>query len=164
MVKGVGEKSDKSLQLSMMNFRVDNILEWGGISAYKVSDNFELSHNYDIKKEIYKNDEFVVEYWLDNSMLPVVSRDLLKENIVLNQSGNIKITFKNEESIDKFEEIFNKVKRLIELSTLRYIYPTKLIGRSNNVYDMYDKNKVQRPIEIISSDLNNEESKVDYMD
>lgn len=143
---------------------MDNILKWGGISAYKVSDNFELSHNYDTKKEIYENDEFVVEYWVDNSMLPFVSRDLLKENIVLNQSGNIKITFKNEESIDKFEEIFNKVKRLIELSTLRYIYPTKLIGRSNNVYDMYDKNKVQRLIEIISSDLNNEESKVDYVE
>lgn len=164
LVKGVGEKTDKSLELSMMNFRVDNILAWGGVSAYKVSDNFELSHNYDVKKEVYKNDEFVVEYWVSNSMLPVVPSDLLKENIVLNQSANIEITFKNEESIDKFAEIFNKIKRLIELSTLRYIYPSKLTGRSNNIYDMYDKKKVERPIEIISCDLNNEESKVDYIE
>lgn len=76
-----------------------------------------------VRVTIYrKNDEFVVEYWVGNSMLPVVSRDLLKENIVLNQNGNIEITFKNEESIDKFVEIFNKIKRLIEISTLRYIY------------------------------------------
>lgn len=85
-----------------------------------------------VRVTIYrKNDEFVVEYWVGNSMLPVVSRDLLKENIVLNQNGNIEITFKNEESIDKFVEIFNKIKRLIE---------------------------------IISCDLNNEESKVDYVE
>lgn len=164
LIKGVGEKTDKSLELSMMNFRVANILAWGGISAYKINDNFELSHNGDAKKEVYKNDEFVVEYWVGNSMLPVVSRDLLKENIVLNQSGNIEIIFKNEESIDKFVEIFNKIKRLIEISTLRYIYPSKLTGVSNNVYDMYDKKKVERPIEIISCDLNNEESKVDYVE
>lgn len=164
LIKGVGEKKDKSLELSMMNFRVANILAWGGISAYKINDNFELSHNGDAKKEVYKNDEFVVEYWVGNSMLPVVSRDLLKENIVLNQNGNIEITFKNEESIDKFVEIFNKIKRLIEISTLRYIYPSKLTGVSNNVYDMYDEKKVERPIEIISCDLNNEESKVDYVE
>lgn len=43
-----------------------------------------------VRVTIYrKNDEFVVEYWVGNSMLPVVSRDLLKENIVLNQNGNI---------------------------------------------------------------------------
>lgn len=85
-----------------------------------------------VRVTIYrKNDEFVVEYWVGNSMLPVVSRDLLKENIFLNQNGNIEITFKNEESIDKFVEIFNKIKRLIE---------------------------------IISCDLNNEESKVDYVE
>lgn len=118
-----------------------------------------------VRVTIYrKNDEFVVEYWVGNSMLPVVSRDLLKENIVLNQNGNIEITFKNEESIDKFVEIFNKIKRLIEISTLRYIYPSKLTGVSNNVYDMYDEKKVERPIEIISCDLNNEESKVDYVE
>lgn len=118
-----------------------------------------------VRVTIYrKNDEFVVEYWVGNSMLPVVSRDLLKENIVLNQNGNIEITFKNEESIDKFVEIFNKIKRLIEISTLRYIYPSKLTGVSNNVYDMYDEKKVERPIEIISYDLNNEESKVDYVE
>lgn len=35
---------------------------------------------------------------------------------------------------------------------------------SNNVYDMYDEKKVERPIEIISYDLNNEESKVDYVE
>ena len=103
-----------------------------------------------------------MEYWVGNSMLPVVSRDLLKENIVLNQNGNIEITFKNEESIDKFVEIFNKIKRLIEISTLRYIYPSKLTGFSNSVYDIYDKKKVERPIEIISCDINNEDRKVDY--
>ncbi|WP_288478718.1 HEPN domain-containing protein [uncultured Clostridium sp.] len=164
LVKGLGEKTDKRLELSRMNFRVANILAWGGISAYKISDKFELSHNSDVKKEVYKNDEFVIEYWVSNSRLPVVSHRLLKENIVLNQSGNIEITFKNEESIDKFVEIFNKIKRLMELSTLRNIYPSKLTGVSNNVYYMYDKKKVERPIEIISCDLNNEESKVDYIE
>ncbi|CAM2079138.1 MAG: ApeA N-terminal domain-containing protein [uncultured Clostridium sp.] len=164
LVKGVGEKNDKSLELSMMNFRVDNILAWGGISAYKVGDNFELSYNYDTKKEVYKNDDVVVEYWVGGIMLPVLTCDLLKENIILNQSANIRITFKNEESIDKFVEIFNKIKRLIELSTLRNVYTTKLMGESNNVYDVYDKKKVEREIEIISCDLNNDERKVDYVE
>ncbi|XZK23846.1 HEPN domain-containing protein [Clostridium perfringens] len=162
LLNGVGGQKYKSLELNRINFRVANILAWGGISGYKISDNFELSHNYNVKKEVYKNDEFVVEYWVDNSMLPVVSRDLLNENIVLNQSGNIEITFKNEESIDKFAEVFNKIKRLIELSTLSNIYPSKLTGYSNNVYDMYDKEKVERPIEIISCDLNNEDRKIEY--
>lgn len=164
LFKGVGGKTDKSLELSRINFRMANILNWGEISAYKISNEFELSDNDDVKKEVYKNDEFVVEYWVDNSMLPVVSRDLLNENIVLNQSGNIEITFKNEESIDKFAEVFKKIKRLIELSTLRNIYPSKLTGYSNNVYYMYDKEKVGRPIEIISCDLNNEENKVEYIE
>ena len=162
LLKGVGEKTDKSLELSRMSFRVANILAWGEISGYKISDNFELAHNNDLIKEVYKNDEFVIQYWVSNSMLPVISRDLLKENIVLNQNGNIDIIFKNEEAIDKFGEIFNKIKRLIELSTLRYIYPSKLTGFSNSVYDIYDKKKVERPIEIISCDINNEDRKVDY--
>lgn len=164
LFKGVGGKEDKNIELSRINFRVANILAWGGVSAYKISDNFELSHNDDVKKEVYKNDEFVVEYWVSNSMLPVISSDVLKEKIVLNQNGNIDITFKNEEPIDKFVEIFNKIKRLIELSTLRNIYPSKLTGCSSKVYDMYDKYKLERPIEIISCDLNNEESKDDYVE
>ncbi|GKX67683.1 HEPN domain-containing protein [Inconstantimicrobium mannanitabidum] len=164
LFKGVGGKEDKNLELIRLNFRVRNILAWGGISAYKISDDFELSHNDDVKKEVYRNDEFIVEYWVESSTLPVVSSDVLKEKIVLDQSGNIEITFKNEESIDKFVELFNKIKRLIELSTLRNIYTSKLIGCSSNIYDIYDKDKVERPIEIISCDLNNEESKDDYVE
>ncbi|WP_160680384.1 HEPN domain-containing protein [Clostridium sp. C8-1-8] len=164
LFKGVGGKEDKNLELIRINFRVTNILPWGGISAYKISDNFELSHNDDVKKEVYKNDEFVVEYWVGNSMLPVIPSDILKEKIVLNQNGNIEITFKNEEPIYKFVEIFNKIKRLIEISTLRNISPSKLTGLSSKVYDIYDKDKVERPIEIISCDLNNEESKDDYVE
>lgn len=164
LFKGVGGKEDKSLELIRINFGVANILAWGGISAYKISDNFELSHNYDVKKEVYKNDEFVVEYWVGNSMLPVHSSELLKENIVLNQNGNIEISFKNEEPIDRFVEIFNKIKRLMELCILKNIYPSKITGCSNNVYDMYDQNKVKRPIDIIGCDLNNEQSKYDYVE
>ena len=96
-------------------------------------------------------------------MLPVHSSELLKENIVLNQNGNIEIVFKNEEPIDKFIGIFNKIKRLMELSTLKNIYPSKITGWSNNVYDMYDQDKVERPIDIISCDLNNEESKDNHI-
>lgn len=164
LIKGIGEKTDRNLKLNKMNFRVANILAWGGISAYKISDNFELSYDKDLKKEIYKNDEFVVAYWISNSMLPVISYDILNENIVLNQSGNITIIFKSEQTIDKFVKVFNKIKRLIEFSTLRNIYLSKLTGMSNNIYDIYDKKKRERLIEIISCDLNNEKSKVDYME
>ncbi|MBX4262455.1 hypothetical protein KTC96_10005 [Clostridium estertheticum] len=159
LLKGVGEKDCKSLELIRTNFRVSNIMSWGDISAYKISNNFELSSNYDVKKEVYKNDQFCVKYWVNNSMLPVTSRELLKENIVLNQNGNIEIVFNNEEPISKFVEIFNKIKRLIELSTLKNIYPSKITGWSKNVYDMYDQIKVETAIDIISCDLNNEESK-----
>ncbi|WP_407301422.1 ApeA N-terminal domain 1-containing protein [Clostridium botulinum] len=164
LLKGVGGKDCKIIELIRTNFRVPNIMAWGDISAYKVSDNFELSDNDDVKKEVYKNDQFVVEYWVSNSMLPVHSYQLLKENIVLNQNGNIEIVFKNEEPIDKFVGIFNKIKRLMELSTLKNIYPSKITGWSNNVYDMYDQDKVERPIDIISCDLNNEESKDNYVE
>lgn len=163
LLKGVGGKDCKSIELIRTNFRVSNIIAWGNISAYKISDNFELSNNYDVKKEVYKNEQFAIEYWVSNSMLPVHSSELLKENIVLNQNGNIEIVFKNEEPIDKFIGIFNKIKRLMELSTLKNIYPSKITGWSNNVYDMYDQDKVERPIDIISCDLNNEESKDNHI-
>jgi hypothetical protein len=163
LLKGVGEKDFKSLELIRINFRVSNIMAWGDISAYKISNNFELSVNVDVKKEVYKNEQFVIEYWVSNSMLPVHSSEILKENIVLNQYGNIQIIFKNEEPIDNFVLIFNKIKRLMELSTLKNIYPSKITGWSNKVYDMYDQHKVERPIDIISRDLNNEESKDNYV-
>lgn len=164
LFKGIGGKDCNRIEFIRTNFTVSNILAWGDISAYKISNNFELSSNDDVKKEIYKNDQFSVEYWVNNSMLPVTSHELLKENIVLNQNGNIEIVFNNEEPIDKFVEIFNKIKRLIELSTLKNIYPSKITGWSKNVYDMYERVKVERSIDIISCDLNNEERKDKYVE
>ena len=52
LLKGVGGKDCKSIELIRTNFRVSNIIAWGNISAYKISDNFELSNNYDVKKEV----------------------------------------------------------------------------------------------------------------
>lgn len=158
LFKGVGGEGCKGLKFSKINFSVPNIMPWGEVSAYKINDKFELGDNENAKKEIYKNEQFVIEYWINNSMLPVHPSELLEESIILKQEGNIKITLKNEESIDKFVEIFNKIKRLIELSTLKKIYPSKIIGWSNNIYDMYGQEKVERAIDIISYDLNNEES------
>lgn len=164
LFKGIGGKKCKSIRLIRINFSVSNIIAWGKISAYKIINKYELSRNDDVEKEIYKNDEFCIKYWVNNNMLPVNSVKLLEENIVLNQQGNIEITFNNEESIDKFIEVFNKIKRLIELSTLKNIYPSKITGWSKNIYDMYDQEKVERPIDIISCDLNNEERKDNFIE
>lgn len=154
MFEGVGEKHGECIKLYKVTFGLTDIIEWGDISGYSIGKNYGIFENKNCEKLIFENENFDIKYVVENSMLPISLHEILKENIILKQSGNIEITFKNEETIQKFDEILKKVKRLIELSTLRIIYVNKITGLSKKIYDMYGKEKIERPIEIISSDLN----------
>lgn len=154
MFEGVGEKNCEPIKLYKVIFRLSDIIEWGDISGYSIGENYEIFENKNCEKIIFENENFNIKYVVENSMLPVALHELLKENIILKQSGNIEITFKNEETIEKFDEVLKKVKRLMEVSTLRTIYIKEIIGLSKEIYNIYGTKKIERPIEIISRDLN----------
>ncbi len=157
MFKGVGGKGCRGIRLYKMSFGLSGVMEWGSVAGYAVGEKDELLYNDDTEKEIYKNDKFTVKYSVSNSLLPIGDFDLLKEKIVLTQNGIIEITFKKEEAIDQFIGILKKIKRLIELSTLRRIHLNEITGWSSGIYDMYDQERCERPIEIIGCDLKKQE-------
>lgn len=153
MFEGIGGKDYKSIKLSKVIFGLSDIIEWGSISGYSIGEDYQIKQNKDTEKEIFKNDNINIKYFVEESMLPIVSDEILQEKIILKQNSNIEISFKKEETIEKYYNILKKIKRLIEMSILSNIHLNKIIGWSKDVYDMYGEQKVDRAIEIISNDL-----------
>ncbi len=158
LFNGVGGKDINYVKLYKVVYELSDIIEWGNISGYAVGENYELIKNDDIENILFENKEFSVKYVVYGNMLPVHFTQVLKEEIRLKQNGNIEIIFKKkEEAIEKFEDIFRRINRLIELSTLRKIHLTKLTGWSTDIYDVYGEKRFDRAIDIISYDLKKDE-------
>lgn len=143
MLKGVGEKDGREQYFYKMDFSIPNIMMWGGVSGYKIEDYGLFLTNDDQKRKMYSDDKFTINYWVGNSLLPVVQSDLLSDKIVLKQIGNIEINFNMPVPVKEFVNVFDKTKRLMELSTLRKIHPEEVTGWSADVYDMYDSKKLR---------------------
>lgn len=150
MFKGILSESENNYSFNKIIFELSNIIEWGGLSGYSIGTGYELKVSNVTEKMLYQNNDFEIKYFVQSSMLPWSESNLLKENIILKQNGNIEITFKNEKTIDDFELIFTKIKRLIELSTLKNISLTKMIGMSKNYKQSIDDYEIESPIDIIS--------------
>jgi len=105
-----------------VDFTLSDIIEWGEESAFAIGDKFELiSKKADIQKTIYSDKGVCINYLVRGSMLPLVDYELLKEHIGIEQHGIVEISFENEEKLEKFIEIFEKLKRLIEIASFRKI-------------------------------------------
>lgn len=157
MFKGVGGKDCNCVKLYKVVFELSDIIEWGNISGYAVGENYELLQNIDLVRTLFENEKFSVKYVVNSNMLPVHFTEVLKEEIILKQSGNIEISFRKDESIEEFEDIFRRIKRLIELATLKNIHLNKLTGWSADIYTVYGDKRFDRAIDIISCDLKKDE-------
>lgn len=158
MIEGIGDLDYNKIKFYKVNFKVSDIIEWGKISGYKMGENRQITSNNDIEKTIFNNEEYSIKYIVDSTVLPINNNDLLKEDIVLKQVGNIEILFKEEKYIEDFIEILKKIKRLIEVSTLKSIYLNEIIGWNENIYDIYGQIKFEKPISIISSKFKNKDN------
>lgn len=150
MIKGIGGKDTHQISFDKIVFQLSDTMEWGNISGYSVGENYELKQENEVERILYQNDNFSVKYIVNSSMLPVSNWDLLKENITLKQSGNIEISFNEGKYIKEFEDVYKKVKRLIELSMLRTITLKKVTGWSKDNKRLIGKEEHEWPIEIIS--------------
>lgn len=135
-------------------FTLSNIVEWGGESIYAISEEYELfSKKEDINKSIFKGSNYSINYSVHGSLLPVVEYELLKEHIDLEQHGIIELEFNNEVPFYRFCEIFDRLKRLIEISVLRKINVEKVTAYSSEyVYSLKDTT-IEQPIDIYGKDI-----------
>lgn len=153
MIKGIIDKENNHLSFKKITFELSNIIEWGNISGYYVGKDYALKESNDTEKLLYQNKDFSIKYNIKSSMLPSSKYDLLRENITLEQRSNIEITFEEEKNIVEFDYIFKKIKRLIELSTLKIIFLTKMTGQSEKYKKLLGDKEIELPISIISNDF-----------
>lgn len=107
LFQGVRVKGGNGIKLYKMVFQLSEIIEWGEITGYTVGENHELLQKNDLTRNLFSDEEVRVQYFVNRDMLPIDDTQLLKEEIILKQSGNIEISFKREEKFEKFESIFN---------------------------------------------------------
>lgn len=155
---GIGGNVNHEQTFHKVNFTLSNIVEWGEESVYTVGEHFELtSRSDDVCKLIYRGQDITINYVVYGSMLPVVEQELLKEHIDLEQHGIIEICFEKEEKLEKFIETFEKLKRLIEIASLRKVNVEKVSAYSNDiVYALGDKT-IERSIEVYGQNIQKNE-------
>ena len=96
-------------------------------------------------------------------MLPVHESELFKDKIELIQRTLIEIEFSNETFLDNFFNLFEKIKRLIELTLVGEIVVHKIQGLSNLEFDLYDsEHKFSRTLDIISPIIRKDRFKGNY--
>lgn len=156
MLKGVGGKDCSCVKFKKAVFELDNAIRWGDISGYTVGDHYELEKSDDQTKTLYENELICVKYIVTSTMLPVHNSELLKEKIILKQNGNIEVAFKEDETIEMFDDVFRKTMRLVELSMLQNIHLVKLTAWSRDSFTLIDERQYDRPIDIISYAINRE--------
>lgn len=137
-----------------VNFVLSDIVEWGDESVFAIGEQYELiSKSSDVQKIIYTGQGVCVSYIVRGSMLPVVDRDLLKEHIDIEQYGIIEIAFETEAQFGKFIEMFEKLKRLIEIASFRKVNVEKVSAYSTEIIYTIGENNIERPIEVYGKNI-----------
>ena len=72
----------------------------------------------------------------------------MTEKIELKQHGVIEINFENEQTFIHFNEIFEKLKRLLEISTRRRINVEAVSVYSHEIFDNYGDRNIERNIKV----------------
>lgn len=157
---GIGEKGQTEQTFYKAHYTLSDIIEWGEESAYYIGENYEVrSKKEDIKKQIYSSQKFTINYLVYGSFLPCVDRELLTEKIELKQHGVIEISFKDEQTFIHFNEIFEKLTRLLEISTRRIINVEAVSVYSHEIFDNYGDRNIERNIEVYGENIKENEMK-----
>ena len=147
---GIGGEASQEQSFNKVSFNLSNIVAWGEESVYTIGKKYELIRkNEKSRKLIMNGSDFSISYWVSGSMLPVVEHDLLAEHIDLEQHGIFDIEFSTEQGLDKFSEIFDKLKRLIEITVRRRLnFEIVEVYSSEIVYSIGDNTTIERPIDV----------------
>lgn len=157
MVKGIGGRNVNQVTFYKVAYQLADIIAWGNISGYSVTENYALTQRDVAERILYQNESLVVKYTVLSGMLPVTEWETLKEEITLKQHGIIEISFDKEKAIKEFEGVFKKIKRLIEISLLRPVSLEKITGQSKFNTQKLGKEEYEWTIPILSSDFLNVE-------
>ncbi len=153
MIKGVGINNPDGTNLYRVQFAIADILPWGGLSGYSISDNHTITGGNTVDKLIFENDQIGIHYRVFSSFLPVVQQELLVDRITLTQRGVIEIQSKEEEQLGFFEDYYKKIKSLMEISVQREIKLTDVTGWSHSVFNVIGEERIERPIPIMIEGL-----------
>ena len=146
-------------------FEISGVMRWGGKSAYSIGENYGVYNDSDSGTLIYEDDNVNIKYHVRGTMLPVHESELFKDKIELIQRTLIEIEFSNETFLDNFFNLFEKIKRLIELTLVGEIVVHKIQGLSNLEFDLYDsEHKFSRTLDIISPIIRKDRFKGNYYD
>jgi len=145
---GVGGEKQLPLTFYKAQYTLSDIIEWGEVTTYQVSEKFELLKHDPAERVLYEDDKIKIIYKVYGSMLPVVETELLKEKIELEQHGLVEIQSKEDNTLDYYNNLFWKIKKLIEISSLRKINTEKMEVYSKDVFDLYGETRLDRSIRI----------------
>lgn len=151
---GIGESGQSEQTFYKVHYTLSDIIEWGEESAYCIGENHEIkSKKEDVKKQIYSSEKFSINYLVYGSFLPCIDRELLTEKIELKQHGVIEINFEKEQIFIRFNEIFEKLKWLLEISTRRRINVEAVTVYSHEIFDNYGDKNIERNITVYGEDI-----------
>lgn len=151
---GIGGLIQQEQTFYKVSYVLSNIVEWGEESIYAIGEKYELfSRNENTQKTIYEGSDFSITYSVFGSFLPVVPHELLKEHIDLEQHGVFEIEFKKEEKFNQFTQVFERLKRLIEIAILSKVNIEKVEGYSKDVVYDLGETKHERAIEVYGKNI-----------
>ena len=146
---GVESANGKELLFNKAEYTISEIVEWGCESLYEIDNNYALSNKKNLPDIcLYSNDEYSINYTLSGSFLPYDNRELLRDNINIEQRGEIIISSNKGRDFEFFEKVFRSVKGLIELSMLRQINIERLNLFSEDLYESYGDFKINIPVRV----------------
>lgn len=158
LLSGIQTEEQQLPTFHKVLYTLSNIIEWGNESAFIINDNYELSRKYDdVQKQIYAESGITINYVVQGSMFPFVTRDILKEKVSLEQHGIIEISLENEEPLSTFNHVFIKLKRLIEIASFRKVNVEKVYAYSRNILYPIGDQSIEQAIDICGKDIKEQE-------
>lgn len=158
---GIGEHELKGPTFHKAEYTLSNIIKWGGESVYTIGEQNELIQKSDkASRVIYKGLNFSISYFVAGSFLPpIINQDLLIEHIKLEQHGIIAIEFEKEVEFNCLHEIFEKLKRLIEIALIGRVNVENIDVYSSNYSEQFGKTIVEQPIKVYGKGIQESEIK-----
>lgn len=160
LISGVGQEDGHEPTFYKVIYTLSDVIEWGEESAYNISENFELTHKKEEPRILICNKEnFSVTYRVCGTSLPVVEQELLREKIELKQYGCIEIESDEEKELKYFNEIFSKIKELIEISMLKKLIVNNMTAYSHHITIDIGEAKIERNVEILGERIQKTDTK-----
>lgn len=148
LIAGIGDPGNIEPLFNQVAYTISDITQWGDQSIYEIGHDYGLFMRANFPKEtIYEDDEFRIEYKVYGSFLPS-EYDLAKDEISLSQRGTIHLYATKECSLLRFNEVFQRIKELIDIATLRNNAVEKVEAFSKEYVKVYGETTIEHPIDI----------------